>query len=397
MIVLGILLLVNPSDRESLLAKYNAAAASFRTNDATTMLQSWNGSIGLVGGIVAQQAVTVIGSTQGVDGAVSVVLSSAVPSDAAGRSSVTFQFSKNVIEQRFVRVVEWNRTVQTQLQCTNVYCTSGANCEAGQSFSCSTAAMRRMCADIAAPSLSYVYAPAPNVGGADCLSSNANCGECSYGVFLTSYCVVMQKTNVTLPPADKVPTQGVGYDVYATESTLMKSCRYPFAAESQLYRPQRSAPLSVPFVVYLDGDPFVVLQELTKGTMDFGATTAQQRGAAIGLILFGVVSCGVLVGGCYCLVGTFCRGRRDENESRQRHNLAVLLQCHESERSLNEHQFEEVKHLERICHEPEATPPTIGASGPRTVLVQEMRLSGSQLVARPPPPVFSKKETSFSL
>eukprot|EP00658_Telonema_sp_P-2_P077235 TRINITY_DN6937_c0_g2_i5.p3 TRINITY_DN6937_c0_g2~~TRINITY_DN6937_c0_g2_i5.p3 ORF type:complete len:113 (-),score=37.93 TRINITY_DN6937_c0_g2_i5:174-512(-) len=71
-------------------------------------------------------------------------------------------------------------------------------------------------------------------------------------------------------------------------SATYMSCYYPFSTvDTQSY--STDSITNVPFQLRLNTDPFIVMQKITKGDMNFGITLGQQRAIAAACIGIGCV------------------------------------------------------------------------------------------------------------
>ena len=175
------------------------------------------------------------------------------------------------------------------------------------------------------------------------------CGRCQYTAYLTDYCIAMRHVGrkhahdgdedgepkeltgnssisvtssdagtdthppmtMLTPPPSLTPSgtattastepEGGGHgeptkkeleDPHFEPSHRYRSCYYPFTAASQRFSSVRQ-PLYVSFSVLLESDPFIAMQRITEGTMNFGTSKAQQRTAGVALVAIGAAALAV--------------------------------------------------------------------------------------------------------
>lgn len=109
--------------------------------------------------------------------------------------------------------------------------------------------------------------------GSDVCSEGDHCGVCTYTAYLASACVVVNISGTS-----------------ATLSSKYRSCHYPFTDfeyTSRVGAPMSTVSAWISFVTA--DDPYLKLQELTQGTLDFGMTEDEQRRAGYPLVVVGLV------------------------------------------------------------------------------------------------------------
>ena len=256
-LIIGIVLLASDNNREDNVNEYNSVVASYNTAPITSWVPA---SVGVNSFSLFNQAVTVYGNLQDVQPATSRILST------QGGPSNTASYS-------LTNVAPFARSGITQSR----WFLSTAYCD--NSWGCSNSAMNNYCVANFGPSASF------NSGGY--CSGRGNCGQCRYAAYLSEYCVVV----------DSEPTTGNTYQ----QSARYGSCFYPFGQNDQLFRTSSSGPFtSIYYTVRQSNDPFIALQRLTEGEMDFGTLREDERNAGIALVVVGsiIIVCMIIGGIC---------------------------------------------------------------------------------------------------
>ena len=131
------------------------------------------------------------------------------------------------------------------------------------------------------------------------------CGQCRYAIYLSEYCVVV----------DVEPIKGGADPRYAyNQSTRYGSCFYPFGQNDQLFH-TRHTPTSVNYTVRQSNDPFIALQRLTEGDMNFGATSEDKQNTGFVLIILGSILILCTLIGCFCVYCNMPRAKRYSEEA----------------------------------------------------------------------------------
>ena len=150
----------------------------------------------------------------------------------------------------------------------NIECTIGSSSVCGTRSCCTPSAMQSKCLTVRHPSsssaINFVATEATCFLG-------ETCGKCEYNQFISSVCFVL------------VWDSALGW----VRDTTKNSCLFPFDLEGQLYAdPNEGANI----FLRLSNDPFIIMQELTSGTMTLAETKTMERSGGRGMLL-----CGILV------------------------------------------------------------------------------------------------------
>ena len=256
MLIVGIVILVIPNTREKDVKDYNEAAAKF---DAAPV-NGWTGTIGGVTATKHTDNVVPSGETEDVDTFQSVYMASSISSQP---NSVAYNLATVASTTVTVPGSTYSSVLSGSVRCRQSYCSS------------SKAA--NLCKDKYGSSAT----------SSDTCNNDQYC-SCQYTRSLQQYCIV-------------ATASGASYVM----SSAYQSCFYPFSNRDTQQFTGNAAPGSVSFELRMDTDPFVIMQKITEGSMDFGITAGQQRTAGIALIIIGciMIACLVLVGfGLYKLV-----------------------------------------------------------------------------------------------
>lgn len=257
MIIVGIVMVMAPNNRESQVNAYNAAIASFNTN----IYAGWTGTIA---GNSAQQQTTNInveGNMEGINQGQSSVMAANV-----NGQPVTVNFNFNNLATSFSRSPSFTKNNVNFISCSSRY--SSVN------EYCSPSSMLQKCRD--------QYGSGASYSGGGCYESRGNCGSCSYMSYLQSFCAVITQSS------------GGGW----VDSSSKRSCQYPFTSvDDQIYG--ASSVSNVPFTMYTSSDPYLVLQAQTDGSNNFGLTRSQQTKIGVGLAAGGGVLVAVVIVGIF--------------------------------------------------------------------------------------------------
>lgn len=256
MIIVGIVMVTAPNNRASQVQAYNDAIASFNTN----IFAGWSGTIGNVNSQQQTMSIDVQGNTDGINPGQSSVMTAGITTQP---NSVTFAF--NNLAQSFSSMPGYTNTNINYISCSSQY--SSAN------QYCSSSSMQAKCRS--------QYGSGATYNGGGCYQSGGSCGYCSYNTYLQSFCVVISQS---------------GSSGAWQQSASKQSCQYPFTSSSdQVYGSY--SPSTIPFNVYTSSDPYLVLQQQTEGTNNFGLTRAQQTTIGLGLAAGGGVLTAVVIVG----------------------------------------------------------------------------------------------------
>ena len=273
--IVGIVILVASNDREANVKAYNEAVTNY---GSTSDIDLWKGSVNsspynFVGTSIAQH---IVGNTEGIT---AIGTSRAAVAAHVMRSADThnsYAFNLATVTPFVSSGIEYDRS-----QSGSVTCPSSL---------CSTSTMGQRCRDAYGPSATY--------SGGQCSSSSSSsyssCGLCYYTMYLDEICVVVAATTAGANPF--------------TVDTSRKSCYYPFTSSSNRYRRATAntapVPPTITAVVRRADDPFLVLERVTEGSGDFGATRAQQNTIGIVLLVIGIVLTIATI--CACIVVYWC-------------------------------------------------------------------------------------------
>lgn len=108
------------------------------------------------------------------------------------------------------------------------------------------------------------------------------CGECEYDEHVASVCMVVTFST------------SAGW----VRDPSMSSCFYPFEPTDQKYAEGGGGAM---IFIRSSDDPFIVLQKLSKGTMELDATNEKDRSSGRGILLCGIVAFLILVS-LICLI-----------------------------------------------------------------------------------------------
>jgi hypothetical protein len=266
MIIVGIVMVSAPNNRESQVQAYNNAIASFNTN----VFSGWSGTIANTQAQQATMSITVQGNMEGINPGESSVMTAGVSTQP---NSVTFAFDQ--LSESFSSSPGYVNANVNYISCSSAYSTANQYC--------SSSSMQSKCRS--------QYGSGAIYSGGGCYQSSGSCGYCSYNTYLQSFCVVV--------------TQSANNGDWQ-QSSNMRSCQYPFSSSS--YQNYGSSSVStIPFRVYSSSDPYLVLQQQTEGTNNFGLTRAQQTSIGLGLaagggvltafVIFGIVVIARMISG----------------------------------------------------------------------------------------------------
>lgn len=287
MIIVGIVLLVGDNNRADYVKTYNAAVANFDTSGMAT----W-ASAGAMGRTGSQQTFSMQTSPVIINGDTTDVNTSGYSyygqnSFNTGATPVSLTFSATT-STAFTR----NNVQMSKVDSSGQRCTTSFS-------SCSTSTMQSLCRGDKGNDATY--------SGGSC-SDGSTCGTCSVTRYLTTYCAVLARSTSPL----------------WVESTMHKSCYYPFDFNSQNYG-TTTAPSSVTLQLFSDSDPYIALQTVTEGTNDFGITAETQRKIGIILLVIGIfMTIGVCVG-LFAIV-KMVSGGGGRNNNNQSSNDVVMAQ-----------------------------------------------------------------------
>ena len=241
----------------------------------STPVVGWTGTIG--GQTATQQSDEVEtegGSTEGIDTFTTVYRSALVSGEPA-----TVNYTLATVAPLTATMITTYFSSYDKVETGTVTCTSSSGCASGS-------AALNICQD--------------KYGTTARATSTCNKDKtcyCEYTTYLSTYCIVVAET---------APGSNYTYDI----SPTYKSCFYPFSSvDTQKFKPTTTS--SIPFQLRLNTDPFIIMQKITKGDMNFGLTLAQQR--MIGLVLLSIgcimVACvGVISFVLYKIIQAFRSG-----------------------------------------------------------------------------------------
>lgn len=289
LIFVGIAMLVAPNNRGDEVGTYNAAVGQYQLLDARVM-QGSNGTLSNVwgnsgsstfsGNLVPQTvSIVVEGDLDGVAPATSTVLQT--PS-----ASVTGSFSAMLINNVGINsTLKFPAAPATQNLQISVKCTSNNYC--------SSSRMASLC-QAASGCNNAVWLPSSGC------SSQSTCSGCSYTLVPKYICYQIS------------PSVSSGWANTISSAAGNPTCDYPFNTQPMVC-PSSGSTGYVPFTLRSSTDPYITLSRVTKGKMNFGLTSAQQRGIGFGLAVVGGLLIAGLLGMCILM-----KNARSSHEHRAR-------------------------------------------------------------------------------
>jgi hypothetical protein len=143
--------------------------------------------------------------------------------------------------------------------------------------------MQRQCTEtVRAFSATSPVSFLPN--GVDC-RLGLDCGHCEYQQSVSDLCFVIQWSALSGWSGDET----------------VSSCTYPFLPTGQGYA---DSDAGATLTLRAADDPYIVLQRMTRGTLELDDTGNSVRSRGRGLILFGVLT--LLLGACVGVLAKFC-------------------------------------------------------------------------------------------
>lgn len=217
-----------------------------------------------------------------------------------------FQGKKNPSQLNIISSSTTTSANNHQNEYTNTKHTVTVKCEDDD---CSSEHMRKKCAEHAPKEAGDKHMD-------NCVSSNMiytdgskqenQHGTCTFYTGLTYFCQPLYLVT------DK---EYLFFDAAASgsssNSAFYTSCDYPFTHQKrQCVSPgsgntaPAEAAIQLKFMSY--NDPHITLSKITKGSMNFGLTSAQQRVAGVGFIIVGLLLMAGLIGMCIAMRDVFC-------------------------------------------------------------------------------------------
>ena len=294
LIIVGIVLVVSPNNREENVNRYNQAIFDFAEESA--VVAAWSGTATQGSGrpniplSSVTRPVTVQGNTDGVEPGVSTLQEGSM-SSFVDRAGLTYRMQwtgtgPSTIQRNF----PFTSTKSTDIRCSrnacDQWCSDDSDRRCGQGSL--LAECRRLYNDQA------TYTPErTNCEGREV------CGQCNYQVYASTLCAVVDVRGTAV-----------------TESAQKFSCYYPFGVNDNAYSATQPAftggeyVRSVNIQMRSSNDPFVVLQEVTQGEMDFGLTRAQQTSLGLACLVIGILITLGVFGGCFFA----CRNKNQQQQ-----------------------------------------------------------------------------------
>ena len=256
LLIVGIVLLAVPNTRADDVKKYNTDSALFNpapvynwSGYITSSTNSYSDDNAI--SIVSQPVTVDGGSDEGVDDFNSVLARAFVSNSNNDNPRVAYNISP-IQGAPTGLYPQYKSSKSGSVTCRD-------------SSGCSYSAVTRLCQD--------------KYGNSASATTTSYCREdkscsCSYYTYLQQYCLV----------AAPSPTNASAFIM----STTYNSCYYPFkTTDDQSYK--GTTITNVPFQLRLNTDPFIIMQKITKGDMNFGITAGQQRAIAAACIGIGCV------------------------------------------------------------------------------------------------------------
>lgn len=229
LLIVGIVVLVAPNTRADDVKEYNSVVAAYNHLDS----DAWNpGTIGGASATLVTEQINIKGDEDGIDKAASRFVRaflSSQPSNVPYAITTITPFSRTPIYTE-------QRTAQGQCRFDSCLYGNGVMCPTAATWS------------------------GPN------RCEKGDCGTCTFNVYLAKYCVAVAKNGNTWS-LDTITTC-----FYNSDSIFVNN-----------------NPSTVEFQVRQNGDPFIALQRITKGSEDFGITSGQQTTTGLILIILGAV------------------------------------------------------------------------------------------------------------
>jgi hypothetical protein len=260
--IIGITTIASPNNREANVNKYNDAIKTWTAGDQVTMKASTMSANSYALQMLSE-SVVVSGNTDGVNPATSVdFVSYQFPTGTITAGSVTVRAGPSNISGTDMNYpsLQSTNSVSTSLTCNCKSSSRSSDCYCSYSVSDCPSGYRN----------SY--------SGSGSCRDGSTCGTCYGTRYLADVCVVVEI---------------IGGTTFQKGSKT--GCKYPFDTSSAGTYSSTSS-TTVTFKVRAASDPYVQLQEITKGDMDFGLTQAQQ--IALGFALLAIGASFMLLTGC---------------------------------------------------------------------------------------------------
>lgn len=281
--VAGIIILMAPNTREEDVNAYNSAAKLFES----TPVVGWTGTIGVQTATQQSDEMEVeSGSMEGIDSFTSVYRQALVSGEPA-----TVNYTLATVAPITATMITTYFSSYDKVESGTATCTSSSGCSGSSATS--------ICQD--------------KYGSTARTTSSCNKDKscyCEYTTYLSTYCIVVAET-------------AAGSNYSFDLSPTYKSCFYPFSSvDTQKFKTTTTN--NIPFQLRLNTDPFIVMQRITKGDMDFGLTLAQQR--MIGLVLLSIgcimVAC---VGVISFILYKIIQGFRESSAKKEGGSMEAML------------------------------------------------------------------------
>ena len=296
LIIVGITMLASPNNRSENIQAYNRAVANFE--EESGLISRWSGSVTQGSNrpdyslSTATRVVPVQGNIDNVRDGTST-FQQATMSSFVSQPGLTFKdmsWGSGSGPSSFTKNFPFEGRQQSEVRCSQEACVD--DCFDSYDRECSDSSMRDECRRLYGNGATFIS------NGYDCEGSEV-CGRCEYQAFASTLCAVVEISGNQI-----------------TESASKSSCYYPFGNADNQYT---ATGLSVQNGVYQNSvtiqlrsskDPFVILQELTEGRMDFGITEADQRSMGVTALIAGIIITVGVFGGCFF----FIRHRRNQKK-----------------------------------------------------------------------------------
>lgn len=285
LIIVGITLLASPNTRKEDVDAFNKAVDFYNGRDATVLSATQAYVKGFEQMTRTFDRITVEGDTTDVDAASHYVFTRPGVTRNTNSDGYTVRFTdeNNVTKSTATWNLPWSAEVQLTLRCNKTFCTDDCS---QSSYTCDSDRLRNHCGNVLRGS--YTDYDGSCYNGDDC-------GVCRYTGTLSKACVVF----------------ALGDNNQAVSSTKYTSCFYPFTQHE--YLPGSSF---FELTAMSENDPFLVLQDKTDGSNDFGITAEQQKNAGVILLVLGIIITVLMI----ALLCFFIYRHRKEQETKNHPN-----------------------------------------------------------------------------
>lgn len=308
LLIVGVIVLLSPNTRVERINEYNSAVDAFNgANGDYGRLRQFAGVVEPIATpmipyeyTMATQNVDVGGNTDGVKQTTTIFAHATV------QLAQEFRVNSSSFGPRFTSTrVPIVTSASIKLPCANDRRCS-TDCSQASSRYCSYSNVAAYCQERYGFDATFVRATSAT--NSRCTGSEV-CGTCSYVSYLRSVCFVIARSSSNAGAWIQDPSY--------------QSCDYPFRA--QRYEAVTKSQ-TIPFQMRANTDPWIVLQRLSQGTMDFGLTQSQQIALGIALIAIGgALTAAVIIPVCLkCQNETQSQvGAAQVNDGQAMNNVAV--------------------------------------------------------------------------